>query len=269
LRTELAAARRQAAADTELGDRGIVAPLAEASSASQAEVLSTRVDIEDKRLRTMTSGMSARLAAQKAQVARLRAIAGFRARQIEALRVSAGAAGVLQELPLEAGQWVMPGGLLAKVAQPDRLKAQVRVPQTLIKDVAIGQRAEIDTQNGVVAGRVVRIDPAVQGGTVTVDVALDGELPKGARPDLSIVGVIELERLTDVLWVDRPAFAQPDSALGVYKLVDGGDAAQRVTVRLGRASVKTIEVLGGLAEGDRIILSDMSNWDAHERVRLE
>jgi HlyD family secretion protein len=215
----------------------------------------------------MTRGLEARLAAEKAQIERMRTIARFRHEQLEAMKIRAGADGVLQELPLEAGQWVTPGQLVAKVARPERLKALLRVPETLAKDLAIGQRAEIDTHNGVIAGRVVRIDPASQGGTVAVDVALDGELPKGARPDLSVIGNIELERVPDALFVDRPAFSQPDATIGVWKVA--GDQAVRVKVAFGRASTRHIEVVSGLAPGDRIIVSDMSSYDSLDRIRIE
>jgi multidrug efflux pump subunit AcrA (membrane-fusion protein) len=193
---------------------------------------------------------------------------------VEALRVRAGSAGVLEELSLQVGQSVAPGALLAKVARPDRLKAEVKVPETQAKDVVVGQRALVDTRNGdprtgVVAGRVARIDPAAQAGTVKVDVALDGPLPPGARPDLSVEGTIEIERLESVLYVGRPALGQPSSTVSLWRLDEAGETAERVTVELGRASVKTIEIVKGLAEGDRVILSDMSQWDAFDRVRLK
>jgi HlyD family secretion protein len=174
---------------------------------------------------------------------------------------------VLQELSLQPGQSLAAGAVVAKVARPDRLKAEVRIPETQAKDVRLGLPASIDTRNGVVAGRVARIDPAVQAGTVTVDVTLTGPLPPGARPDLSVEGVIELERLDDVLYVGRPAFAQPDASARLFKLGDD-DEATRVEVRLGKTSVRTVEVRGGLREGDRVVLSDMSQWDGAERIRL-
>ena len=183
--------------------------------------------------------------------------------------MTAGVDGTLQELPLEAGQWVQPGALLAKVARPDQLKARLAIPETLAKDVAIGQAARIDTRNGLVDGTVSRVDPAASGGTVTVDVALTGPLPKGARPDLSVVGNVELERLPDVLHVRRPAFVQPGSTVGVFRLDPGSSYASRVNVQVGRASVTTIELLAGLAEGDQIIVSDMTTWDSHDRLELE
>jgi HlyD family secretion protein len=182
--------------------------------------------------------------------------------------VRAGIDGVLQQVPVEEGQRVTPGIAMARVAQPEKLKAEVRINETQAKDIQIGQVAEIDTRNGKIAGRVSRIDPAVQQGTVTVDVTLEGELPKGARPDLSIDGTIELERLVDVLYVERPAYGQADSTIGLFKLAEDGNLANMVQVRLGRTSVNEVEILGGLEEGDRVILSDSSQWDDADRIRL-
>ncbi len=176
---------------------------------------------------------------------------------------------MLQELELEVGEQVAPGTILAKVAQPENLKAELRIAETQAKDVQIGQKASIDTRNGVIAGVVSRIDPAVREGTVLVDVRLTGDLPQGARPDLSVDGTIELERLDDVLYVGRPAFGQPESLVGLFKLTADGKEAERTQVRLGRSSVNTIEIVEGLSVGDRVILSDMSNWDAYDRVRLD
>jgi RND family efflux transporter MFP subunit len=269
LRTDLGNAQRRADADQELGEHGYVARLDEGASKSQAELLAGRLALEEKRLSTLSRGLEARLTAEKAQIDRLRTIARFRAEQLAALKIRAGADGVLQELPLEAGQWVTPGQLVAKVARPDRLKAQIRVPETLAKDLAIGQKASIDTHNGVIAGRVSRIDPAAQGGTVTVDVALEGDLPKGARPDLSVVGTVELDRVRDALFVTRPAFAQPDQAGGVFKVAAGGRRADRVKVRFGRASTRSIEIVSGLAPGDRVIVSDLSAYDGVDHLRIE
>jgi multidrug efflux pump subunit AcrA (membrane-fusion protein) len=184
------------------------------------------------------------------------------------MRVRAGAPGVLQEMTLEVGQWVNPGALLAKVAQPDRLKALLRVPETQARDVGIGQNAVIDTHNGTVAGRVTRVDPSVANGTVAVEVGLQGALPRGARPDLSVDGVIEIERIAQATFVGRPAEGQSDATIGLFRLDPGRKEATRVSVRLGRASVNAVEVLSGLNPGDEVILSDMSRWDAVDRVRL-
>jgi HlyD family secretion protein len=183
--------------------------------------------------------------------------------------VRASLGGVLQQVPVEVGQQVAPGTNLARVAQPGRLKAVIKVPETQARDVQIGQSASVDTRNGVVEGRVARVDPAVQNGTVTVDVALAGPLPKGARPDLTVDGTVELERLDDVVYVGRPAQGQAESQVGLFRLEPDGRHAARVKVRLGRSSVSTIEILEGLKPGDQVVLSDTSAWDAHDRIRLE
>jgi HlyD family secretion protein len=196
------------------------------------------------------------------------ALYALRRKQVADLKVPAGIEGVLQELPVEVGQRVAPGTNLARVARPERLKAELRIAQTQAKDIEVGQTASIDTRNGLIPGRVVRIDPAVREGTVTVDVALLGELPRGARPDLDVDGTIEIERLADVLYVGRPAYGQPDSTVGIFKLESDGVTAVRVQVKLGRSSVTTIEVVAGLKEGDTVILSDTSAWDAFDRIRL-
>jgi HlyD family secretion protein len=185
------------------------------------------------------------------------------------MHVVAGDTGVLQELPWELGQWVTPGQVLAKIARPGKLKAVLKVPETQAKDVAAGQVVEVDTRNGVVPGRVARIDPVVQNGTVNVEVSLEGALPAGARADLSVDGTIEIERLDNVLYVGRPAFAQTDATVGLFKLDAGGRTAIRQAVSFGRASVTTIEVRGGLRQGDKVIISDMSAWDNANKVRIE
>jgi RND family efflux transporter MFP subunit len=189
--------------------------------------------------------------------------------QLASLHVRAGADGVLQELDVEVGQRVTAGTPLAKVVQPTRLKAQLKIPETQAKDVQIGQSASIDTRNGIVAGHVMRIDPSVVEGSVTVDVKMDGPLPKGARPDLSVEGTIQLENLADVVYVGRPAFGQPNSTVGIFKLDEDGKTANRVQVKLGRASVNSVEIESGLLPGDKVVLSDMSQWDAFNRLRLE
>ncbi|HLB84897.1 MAG TPA: HlyD family efflux transporter periplasmic adaptor subunit [Steroidobacteraceae bacterium] len=183
------------------------------------------------------------------------------------MRVRAGMHGVLEQVPVEVGQQVQPGTNLVRVADPTRLKAELRIAETQARDLTIGQIASVDTRNGFIPGKVIRIDPAAQNGTVTVDVALEGPLPRGARPDLSVDGTIELERLDNVLFVGRPAFGQEQSTVGLFKLDATGEAT-RAQVQLGRSSVNTIEVLGGLAEGDQVVLSDMSAWDQFERIRL-
>lgn len=261
-------AQRRADADRELAERGLIARLEVARSADRARELAQRLETEQEQLRVLDRSAQSRMAVQRAQVDRLRSIIAFHGQRAGSMRVVAGAAGVLQELPLQVGQWVTPGTMLARVVEPGRLKAVLRIPETQARDLSVGQTASIDTRTGIVAGRVVRIDPAVQGGAVSVDVALEGELPRGARPDLSVDGTIELERLPTVLHIGRPAYAQSEGSASLWKLVDGGAAAVRVPVRLGRASVNTVEVVSGLAQGDQVILSDLSRWDDVDRLNI-
>jgi len=268
VQSEYQQAKLNAEKDEELAKLGLGASLNVKLSKAKAEALTTRNSIEQQRLQVSSDSVKAQLDAQKARVEQLRALYELKRTQLDSLRVRAGAEGVLQELPVEVGQRVAAGTILAKVAQPTRLKAQLKIPETQAKDVQIGQVASIDTRNGIIPGRVMRVDPAVQNGTVTVDVKLEGALPKGARPDLSVDGTIEIERLTDVLYVGRPAFGQPNSTVGIFKLEPGGKEATRVQVKLGRTSVNTVEILGGLQLGDQVILSDMSAWDAFNRIRL-
>jgi HlyD family secretion protein len=204
---------------------------------------------------------------QEAEVNRLRTMYDLRARQVRDLSVRAGVAGVLQLVPVEVGARVTPGTNLARVADPTQLKAELRIAETQAKDIVIGLRSEVDTRNGIIPGTVSRIDPAAQGGTVLVDIALEGVLPRGARPDLTVDGTVELERLDSVVFVGRPAFGQEHSTVGLFRLQPDGEAT-RVQVKLGRSSVNTIEIVGGLQPGDQVILSDMSQWDAFDRVRL-
>jgi HlyD family secretion protein len=262
-------ARLQAEADAQLAKEGLVSSLTTKLSQVRSENLTVRNDIEQKRLAQMKQSVRAQLAVQEAEVDRLRALVALRRSQVTALRVTPGLAGVLQQVPVEVGQQVGPGTNLARVANPAHLKAQLKIAETQAKDIQIGQIASIDTRNGLIAGRVSRIDPAVQQGTVTVDVALEGELPKGARPDLSVDGTIELERLENVLYVGRPAFGQEQSTVSLFRIDANGVDAARVKVQLGRTSVNTVEVLGGLKEGEQVILSDMSPYDAFDRVRLK
>ncbi len=261
-------ARLRAEADTELAKAGLVSSLTQRLSTLRADQLKKRADLEARRVGRGEEGMRAQLAAQRARVQQLATLWALRRAQAEGLHVRAGLAGVLQEVPVEAGQRVSPGTNLAKVAEPQKLKAELRIAETQAKDVTIGLPAEIDTRNGIVKGRVVRVDPAVREGTVKVDVALEGALPPGARPDLSVDGTIELERLADVLFVGRPAFGQPGSTVGLFRMEPDGKHAVRVSVKLGRASVNTVEIVEGLGEGDQVVLSDMSSWDAVDRVRL-
>ena len=235
----------------------------------RADELEARYDIEKQRLDLLASTVDSQLAVQREQVVRLRAITAFRLSRLGSLQVRPGEDGVLQELNLQPGQWVVPGTILAKVVQPGKLKAVIRIPETQAPGLAIGQPASVDTRTGHVRGHIVRIDPAAQEGTVTVDIALDDTLPAGARPDISVDATITLERLSDVLYTGRPAYGQPNSTIGMFKLVEGGRYAVRVPVKIGRTSVNAIEIVQGLAAGDSVILSDMSRYDNVERVRLK
>ena len=261
-------ARLRSDADAELAKNGLVAALALKLSRSTAEELEARARIEGQRRLVFDQAIDAQLLAQGAEVDQRRAGARVRRALVEGLHVRAGIAGVLQQVTAEAGQRVTPGANLARVARPDRLRAVVRVPETRARDLAPGQPARVDTRIGIVAGTVVRVDPGVRDGTVTVDLALSGRLPRGARPDLSVDAVIEVDRIENALHVARPALAQPQASVALFRLVAGTDEAVRTRVRLGRASEGSIEVLEGLAAGDRIILSDTSAWDAAERIRL-
>lgn len=268
VRAEAQQAKLQAEADEALSHDGLIADLQVKLSRVRAEDLAERSAIEQQRLEINQEAADAQISVQHARVERLRDTWQLRRSRVEGLRVKAGTQGVLQQVPVEVGQRVVPGTNLARVAEPGRLKAEVRIAETQARDVQIGQTAAIDTRNGIVAGRVTRIDPAVENGTVTVDVALVGDLPRGARPDLSVDGTIELEKLDNVLFVGRPAFGQEHSTVGLFRLQVNGAEATRVQVKLGRSSVNTIEVVEGLQEGDQVILSDMSAWDAFDRVRL-
>ena len=238
-------------------------------SAAKATALATQNQIEKERVKVTADSISAQLAAQQAKIEQLRALYNLKRSQLDSLRVRAGADGVLQEVPVEVGQRVTAGSILAKVAEPAHLKAQLKIPETQAKDVQLGQKASVDTHNGVIAGHVVRIDPSVLEGTRTVDVKLDDALPPGAVPDLSVDGTITIERLSDVLYVGRPTMGQANSRTTLFKFVNGGKEAVRVPVRLGRASVSTIEVVAGLQSGDEVILSDMSRWDGFDRIKLQ
>jgi HlyD family secretion protein len=268
-RSEYLEAKRNAVAAESLAAKQLISVMEASRARDRVEELQTRYDVEQKRLSVLSDAMGSQLALQEAQVDRLRAVTDFQRGRVHSMEVKAGAAGILQDLTLEVGQWAQPGAMLARIVEPGKLKAVLRIPETQAKDVTIGQPASIDTRNGIVAGRVARIDPAVQNGTVTVDVSLDGELPRGARPDLSVDGTIEVERLKDVLHVGRPAYGQGNSSVGLFKLVEDGHAAVRVNAELGRTSVNTVEIRGGLQPGDKVIISDMSRWDGYDRVRVE
>ena len=268
VRREYDDAVRQAKASEELAKEGMVAHLEFSRTQDTAKELAARLEVESKRLEMIRSSIEPQLAIQREQVKRLEAISQFQRGQVNSMKVVAGAPGVLQELPLEVGQWVTPGNTLAVVAQPGRLKAVLRIPETQARDVAIGQTASVDTRNGVAKGRVTRIDPGVQNGTVTVDVTFEGALPAGARPDMTVDGTIEVERLANVLHVGRPVHGAPETTVGLFRLEPARREAVRVPVKLGRGSVNAIEVLGGLKEGDEVILSDLSEWDDHARLRV-
>lgn len=252
----------------DLAKDGLVSSLVLKQSTVRAESLATRNSLEQDRVKVTEANIRARLKAQQARIDQLRSLVALRRDNVERLRVRAGMNGVLEQVPVDVGQQVAPGTNLARVADPTRLKAELRIAETQARDLTIGQIAQVDTRNGVIPGKVVRIDPAAQNGTVTVDVELEGALPRGARPDLSVDGTVELERLDNVLYVGRPAFGQEQSTVGLFKLDPETGEASRVQVQLGRSSVNTIEVMSGLAEGDSVVLSDMSAWDQFDRIRL-
>jgi multidrug resistance efflux pump len=262
-------AKLQAETDKALYDLGVISGIAYKNSKSKADELTTRNDIEEERLDINQKAIASQMAEQQAKVDEIRALAELKQKQLDSLRVRAGIEGVLVDLPMQVGQHVLPGTMLAKVVQPNHLMAELKIAETQARDVQIGQPALIDTHNGTVAGKVTRVDPAVQNGTVTVDVTLSDELPKGARPDLSVDGTIDLEKLENVLYVGRPAFGQENSTISLFKLDSDGKGAVRVPVKVGRASVNSIQILEGLHEGDTVILSDMSRNDTTDRIRLE
>ena len=266
-------AQRQAKEAEELAAKGLIARNEASRRQDVLEEARQRLDAASKQLDLSRSTVDAQLDGQRLQVERLEGIVRYRQGEVESLNVQAGAPGVLQRLgsqtTLEVGQWVFSGTELARVVQPGRLKAQVRIPETQIRDVVVGQVAWVDTRNDTIQGRVVRIDPAAQNGTVGVDVTLEGELPASARPDLSIDGTIELDRVENALFVGRPGYGAAGQTVGLFRLTPDGRFAERVSVQLGRTSVNHVEIRGGLKVGDVIILSDMSTWDQHERVRLQ
>lgn len=257
-----------ASVNEQLYKDGLISKLDFDLSKVRADQAATRYGIEQKRFQFAKDTVDPQLAVKQAEVDRWRAMAKLRRDELDALAVRSSMTGVLQLLPVDVGQQVQPGTNLARVADPTKLKAEIRVAETQAKDVVPGLPAVVDTRNGVAEGRVSRVDPSVQNGTVTVDVTLSGALPKGARPDLSVDGTIEIERLEDVVFVGRPAFGQEKSTVGIFKLDADGVYAMRTQVKLGKSSVSTIEILEGLKPGDRVILSDMSQWDANDRIKL-
>jgi HlyD family secretion protein len=262
-------AKMQAQMNEALAKDQLVSDLVLKQSQVDAQSLGVRNQISKDQLASKADSMRAQLAVQQSLVDQARAFLQLTQQQRDELKVRAGLDGMLQLVPVEVGQQVAPGTNLARVANPSRLKAEIKIAETQAKDIQLGQKAEVDTRNGIVQGRVARIDPSVQNGTRTVDVTLVGELPKGAVPDLSVDGTIELERLNDVLFMGRPAFGQDQSVVGLFKIGEDGVNAERVQVKLGRSSVNTIEVLSGLKVGDQVILSDMSAYDAYDRIRLK
>jgi HlyD family secretion protein len=261
-------AQRQANNSDELQRRGLIAANEAQRAKDVLEEQRTRLNIERQRLELAKGTVDAQLESQQLQVERLTSLVAMRRQQLHSMDVRAGTSGMLQQLNLEVGQWVNPGMELARVVEPGRLKAVLRIPDTQMRDVVMGQVAYIDTRNDTIRGRVVRIDPAAQGGTTGVDVALDGDLPASARPDMSIDGTIEIDRLNDVLFVSRPNYGSAGQTISLFVLAPDGRTADRTQVRLGQTSVNFVEIVSGLKQGDRVILSPMEQWDAHNRVRI-
>jgi len=268
VRSDYEQAKLQHEVDEKLQAEGIGAEVTAKLSKVKVEQLGIRVKLEEDRTKNAEDSAAARLLAQQSHVDQQRALYDLKRSELDSLHVRAGIEGVLQLVPVDVGQHVTPSTNLARVADPKHLKAEIRIPETQAKDISIGQPASVDTRNGILKGQVSRIDPSVQNGTVTVDVLFAGPLPNGARPDLSVDGTIELENLKDVLYVGRPVHGQSDSTIGLFKIVEDGSEGLRVSVKLGKSSVNAVEVLQGLKVGDKVILSDMSAWDAFDRVRV-
>ena len=268
VRSDYEQAKIQHEVDAKLVAEGLAADVTERLSRVKEQQLAIRVQLEGERTKVAVDSARARLAAQQAKIDEQNALFQLKKSQVDALHVRAGIDGVLQLVPVEVGQHVTPGTNLARVADPKKLKAEIKIAETQAKDVVIGQTASVDTRNGIVTGHVSRVDPSVQNGTVTVDVQFDGLLPDGARPDLSVDGTVELENLKNVLYVGRPVHGASQSTISLFKLTPDGSEAVRTNVKLGRSSVNTVEILDGLQVGDRVILSDMSQWDNYDRIRL-
>jgi multidrug resistance efflux pump len=269
MNTQVVNSSQVARATDSLAKLKLVSPFESNNARAQADEMSTRFKIEKDRLELMTQAIDAQISVQAAQVQQLKAIAANQQDRLRSLEVRAPEAGVVQDLTLQLGQWVPEGTTLARVVQPGKLKAVLRIPESQAKDVQIGQKASIDTRNGIIPGHVQRKDPGAQGGTVTIDVALDGALPSGAVPDLSVDGTIVIDKMTNVLYTGRPAFGAAGGMVSLFKLVEDGSAAVRVQVELGRSAVNSIEVVRGLAAGERVILSDMTAYASAERVRIK
>lgn len=262
-------AQLQSQTDKALYDLGVISGLAYKASKGKADELTIRNGLAEQSLTSSQKSIDSQLAELQTKVDEMRVLAELKQKQLDALKVRAGIDGVLVELPLHVGEHVSPGTMLAKVVEPNHLMAELKVAETQARDVQIGEPASVDTHNGLISGTVMRVDPGVQNGTVTVDVKLTGELPKGTRPDLSVDGTIDLERLDNVLYVGRPAFGQENSTISLFRLDGDGHDATRVPVKVGRASVNSIQVVDGLHEGDTVVLSDMSRWDNTDRIRLQ
>ena len=261
-------AQLQAETRNLLAKQQLISEIERREAELRASTLARRLQIEEKRLASTRDSLEARLRVPRAAVEQAQAVAALYDSRLQSLKVRAGFAGVLQQVPVEVGQRIAPGANLARVADPRQLKAALEVPETQAKDIDVGQLAEIDTRSGLVAGRVSRKNPAAANGTVTVDVTPTAPLPRGAVPDAGVDGTIQLERLENVLYVSRPSLGQEHSTVGLFRVTKDGRDAERVTVKFGQASVNYIVVLSGLVAGDQVILSDMSNWDAFNKVRL-
>jgi HlyD family secretion protein len=269
VRSDYEQAKLQHEVDLKLFNEGIDADVTQKLSKVREDQLKIRLDLEQERTRVAADSAQARLQAQQAHLEQARAMYALRKSQADALHVKAGITGVLQLLPVDVGQSVSVGTNIARVADPKKLKAEIKIAETQAKDITIGQSATVDTRNGIVNGHVIRIDPSVVNGTVTVDVGIDDPLPLGARADLSVDGTITLENLKDVLYVGRPVHGQTDATISLFKVMPDDSDAERVNVKLGRSSVNTVEILSGLKVGDKVILSDMSQWDNVDRIRLK
>jgi HlyD family secretion protein len=261
-------AKLQSEADTKLAKEGLLPDITQKLSSLKSEQLVKQAVIEAQRYQQNGRSAAAQLASQRARVAQMQDLYALRKRQVESLKVRAGIPGVLQELPAQVGQQVTAGTVLARVARPEKLKAELHIPEVQAKDVKVGMRAQIDTRNGVVNGRVARVAPSSQDGTVIMDVAFDGPLPAGARPNLSVDGTIELDRVDNVLFTGRPSYGNPNTKVELFKVNEDGKTAERVQVELGRMSVSTVEIVKGLQAGDKVILSDTSAQDGYKKIRL-
>ena len=262
-------AQKQAETDKALYQLGVISGLTYDASQGKADELATRTDIEKQRLDLNKNAIQTQLEVQQTKVEQAKTLLALKQKQFDALTVRAGIQGVLVDLPHQVGEHVTPGTTLAEVVQPDQLKAALKIAETQARDVKIGQPAEIDTHNGIVPGTVTRVDPAVQNGTVTIDVQLNGPLPPGSRPDLSVEGTVDLDRLSNVLYMSRPAVANENSTISLFRLDPKGATASRVSVKVGRGSPTSIQILSGLKEGDTVILSDMSRWDKEDRIQIQ